>query len=183
VYSLSGVDGMHIFFVDPAEVQANLLRSPTIASAQVFVDWGDPFVRIVVQEREPALIWEQAGVTIWVDIHGRIMRQREQQGNLLRVSVDTLMDGPPQGEIDPAIVGGAVQLHALVPEIMQLRYHPDYGLGYNDPRGWEVWFGTGTDMPDRMQVYRALIEDLVTSGIQPRAVFAMSPHRVWYTTQ
>ncbi|MCS7072322.1 MAG: FtsQ-type POTRA domain-containing protein, partial [Anaerolinea sp.] len=76
VFAISGLANLHVFWVDPAEVRRSLLQSPTIADARVEVGFAQPLVTIHVEERQPALAWEQAGVQVWLDVQGRVMRQR-----------------------------------------------------------------------------------------------------------
>jgi hypothetical protein len=165
VAELSGVERMHLFWLDPEQITAALLQSPAIARAQVMVNFPPQGVQIVIQEREPALVWEQAGVASWVDVQGRVMRQREDRPDLLRVAADPLLEGEVGEALDVDIVTGALQLHQLLPDVPTLRYHPDRGLGYNDPRGWAIWFGTGTTMPDKYVVYTAVVQDLLARGV------------------
>jgi cell division septal protein FtsQ len=182
IFAIAGVEGQHIFGVDPPQVRENLLNSPTIADAQVNVGWAYPLVYINVQERQPALVWDQAGVSVWVDVQGRVMRQRTDRPDLLHVATETLMDGAPTATVDQDAVIGALQLDALLPELQTLRYHPDYGLGFNDTRGWEVWFGVGDDMTEKLAIYMGLVSDLTSRGIAPRAVYVTDPDRPYIAT-
>ena len=183
VFALTDTANMHIFWVDPAEVRANLLRTPSIAEAEVHVGWPPNMVQIVIEERQPALIWEQSGVATWLDLQGRVMQLREDRSDLLRIVTDEgVGDGPPAPnvQLETGIVGGALQLRSLFPNIERLRYHPEKGLGYNDGRGWEVWFGTGTNMPDKILVYDALVDNLLSRGIQPAEIVVANPHAPFY---
>ncbi len=182
VFALAGISGQHVFQVDAAEVRQNLLASPSVADAAVTVGWGSPMVHIDVQERQPALVWQQAGIAMWVDVQGRIMRQREERDDLLQISAETLLDGPPGATVDRDVVAGALQLEALLPELSALRYHPDYGLGFNDSRGWQVWFGTGTDMSEKLTIYLSTVADLLRRNITPRAIYVINPDRPWVAT-
>lgn len=182
VFALSGIAGVHIFWIDPQQVRQNLLQSPSIADAQVNIGWGSPMVQLIVEEREPALVWEQAGIATWVDVNGRVMRQRADRRDLLRISADTLMDGPPGASVSTDVIAGALQLQTLLPDLHMLRYHPDFGLGFNDSRGWEVWLGIGSGMPEKLALYGDIIEDAVSRGVTPRAVYIINPDRPWIST-
>lgn len=182
VFALADIAGSQIFQIDPAAVRANVLRSPTLADARVTVGWGSPMVNIEVQERRPALVWDQAGVQVWVDVNGRVMRQRGDAPELLRVVIDDTSLGPPGAEVEQQVVNSAIQLQALLPDAASLRYHPTNGMGYSDPRGWTVWFGVGDDMDQRVRVYEALINQLQDQGIRPGAVYLINPDRPWYTS-
>ncbi len=181
VFALADIANLHIFWVDPAQVRANILRSPTIADADVQVGWPPQMVTILVEEREPVLIWEQAGVATWLDIQGRVMRQREDQSELLRI-VSEVNDGPlgQNVQVDISVVSGALQLRTFYPNITVLRYDPGKGLGYQDGRGWLVWFGSGTNMLEKLKVYNQLVDNLLTRGIQPREINLVNPNATYY---
>ena len=108
-----------------------VLRSPTIADATVTVGWPPNMVQIIVQEREPAVVWDQAGVPTWVDIQGRVMLQREERPDLVRIVAED-SDGPlgPNVQVPLDVVTGALQLKALRPNIDVLRYDVkrDWGI-------------------------------------------------------
>jgi hypothetical protein len=181
IFGLTNVTGMHVFWVDAAQVRADILRSPTIADADVRVGWPPNMVQIIITERQPALVWEQSGTANWVDLQGRVMQQREDRPDLLRVSADSSVAGQVGAAIDRNIVTGAVQLQTLLPNITLLRYHPDKGLGYNDQRGWEAWLGAGSDMPTRVLIYNAIVNDLLTRGVVPTEVNINDPNAPFYS--
>src|SRR5258708_33366034 len=95
IFERSGLATMHIFWVDPATIAKNLEQDPEIANADVQVGWPPNMVQITITEREPALIWEQGGQRVWVDVRGRVMAQRRDL-NLVRVVV-----APPSKIIHP----------------------------------------------------------------------------------
>jgi hypothetical protein len=183
VFALTEIADMHVFWVDPAQVRESILRSPTVADAQVTVEWPPQMVKVVIEERQPALVWEQSGVSTWIDLQGRVMLLREDRPDLIRVVTENQVDGPlgPNVQLDSDIVSGSLQLRSLYPEIAVLRYHPEKGLGYTDGRGWDVWFGTGTDMPEKLIVYQAIIENLLARGIQPGEISIANRHAPFYS--
>lgn len=183
IFALTGIANMHIFWVDPDEVRRAVLRSSTLADAQVSVGWPPSMVQILVTEREPALVWEQAGVATWIDLQGRVMSQREDRPDLVRVTTDNSIEGPigPNTRLEQDVVSGALQLHALKPDLRFFRYSPTKGLGYQDDRGWEAWFGTGTDMPEKMLIYNAIVTNLQSRSIQPGEVNVVNPDAPYYS--
>ncbi len=180
VAQLAGLERLHLFWVDPAQVEQALLTSPVIASARVTVKMPPDGVQILIQEREPALIWEQGGESVWSDVQGRVMEQRQERPDLLRIAAEPLIEGEAPPLLDLDIVTGALQLSQLIPNLSVLRYHPDKGLGYNDPRGWEVWFGAGTDMPQKVIVYDAVVADLTQRGVVFRELNVTDPDQPVY---
>lgn len=183
IFALADIAETHVFWIDPAQVRQNILRSPTIADARVTVGWPPTMVQIIVEEREPALVWEQAGVATWLDLGGRVMRQRENRPDLMRVVADNSFSEPlgPNDRIPAEVVIGALQLRDLKPQITVLRYNRFKGLGFQDGAGWEAWFGDGTEMQQRVVVYDALVANLVARGIQPGEVNVVNRHAPFYT--
>ncbi len=177
VYELLPVSGLHVFWLDPGTIRAKLLESPTIANATVTVGFPPNTVQVIIEEREPALVWEQAGAMSWIDLQGRVMRQREDRQTLLRIQADPILEGSIGVSIDPQVVTSAIQLHDLLPELAAFRYHPDKGLGYTDPRGWEVWLGVGSDMQQKILIYNAIVADNAVQGIEPREINLVNTHR------
>ncbi|MFN8371969.1 MAG: FtsQ-type POTRA domain-containing protein [Anaerolineae bacterium] len=188
VFALSGIvvpgeGNQHLFWLDPEDIRQNILRSQSVADVRVYIDWPPNMVQIIIEEREPALVWEQGGVAVWLDLQGRVMRQREDRSDLLRISVDSLMDEgllEANAHVDPDIVTGALQLQELLPETPVLRYEEGKGLGFQDARGWEAWFGVGTGMAERLTIYNAITSNLVGRGIQPGEVNVSNPDYPFY---
>jgi len=186
IFAFSKIANSHIFWIDPQQVRANLLLSPSIAEARVWLGWPPQMVNIMVEEREPAIVWEQDGQAWWVDIQGRVMQQRQDSPQLIRVSAAS--DAPQgilsdDGRVDEAIVIGALQLQALFPQIGLLRYDTLRGLGLaDDTKGWDVWFGTGRYMQEKAAIYRAIAQDIQTRGIQASEVNIVNPDAPFYVT-
>lgn len=184
VFRYSGIAEMHIFWVNPQQVREAIEQSPLVAQARVAVGWPPDMVSIVIEEREPALIWVQDGVTALIDLQGNILRyppDEEPLPDLLRVVAEG-QTGPPgvDSPIPADAVNGALQLRTLLAGVRTLRYHPTDGLGYREPDGWDVWLGVGTDMPDKLRIYDALREDLRGRGILPSEINVANPQAVFY---
>jgi cell division septal protein FtsQ len=179
IYTLTEVAGMHVFWVDPEQVRQGILRSPTLADASVTLGWPPQMVQITVREREPALLWEQAGVVTWVDVQGRVMRQRADVPGLLRILAEADSLGSDR-EVPLEVVTGALQLKSARPAIDALRYNRVSGLGYNDGRGWTVWFGTGTNMPEKLTMYEDLVSKLLARNLTPVEVNMMNADAPFY---
>ncbi len=183
VFALANVAGQHIFFINADDVRDNILRSSSIAEARVHPGWPPDMLRISLEERQPALAWEESGVTNWIDLQGRVMLQREERADLLLVRALASPAGlpAPNVSLDEAIVNGALQLQGLLPQLRELNFHPDKGLGYTAAGGWQVWLGSGAGMADRMLVYEALVGDLSRRGIQPVEINVANPHSPYYS--
>jgi hypothetical protein len=175
VFEAADVANRHLFWIDPAAVEARLESSPGIADAQVYVGWPPNMVSILISERDPALIWEQGDFRVWVDVNGIVMYQREERRDLLRIVYPDQIEPLGVGStIDREIVAGALQLKAKFPTIDVLLYDPIKGLGYRDGRNWMVWFGVGTNMEMKLLVYDALVRSYYPA-VQFREVDVSDP--------
>jgi hypothetical protein len=180
IFRYTDIAQRHIFWVDPAEVEARLEAVPNIADAQVYIGWPPDMVQIIVTEREPALTWEQ-GQRVWVDINGIVMKQREDRPDLLRIVVPGATEPIDAGaHIPQSIVDGALYLRSRHPNIEVLLYDSVKGLGYHDGNGWTVWFGSGGDMDTKLLNYYAIVETIQDS-VQPGEIRMEDPDRPWYT--
>lgn len=164
VFESTDLAGKNLFMIDANDIESRLESNPSIADAQVYVSWPPNAVSVVVAERDPALIWEQGDFRVWVDVNGTVMFQREERPDLVRV-VHVGEDEEPLGvgnSIEREIVAGALQLHAKLPSIRVFFYDPAKGLGYFDERSegnWRAWFGIGTDMERRLNVYEQIVRE------------------------
>lgn len=184
VFTYARIANYHIFWVTPEMVAENVTEYPSVADANVRIGWPPNMVTITIEEREPALIWEQNGVAHWIDVQGNVMDIREDRNDLVRIIVeDPLIEGPvgdPDG-LDSDIVFGVLQLHDLRPGVVAWRYHPEFGLGFRNDNGWDVWLGIGTDMDEKMQIYESLSSDIIARGIQPGVVNIVNVDAPYYT--
>jgi hypothetical protein len=186
VFRYADIAEMHIFWVDPERVRRSIVEaSPVVADARVVVGWPPDMVRIVIEEREPALIWVQGGVIALVDLRGRVLRyppDGEPLPDLIQVIADASISGPPGVEAPLPVdaVTGALQLRNLMGGVQTLRYHPSKGLGFREPGGWDVWLGVGTDMPDKLLIYETLRDRLLAQGTTPVEINVAHPDAAYY---
>jgi hypothetical protein len=207
IYDASELNRMHIFWVEPDVVQANIERVPGVASASVEMAWPNQ-VTITVAERQPALEWREGGDSVWVDRSGVMFPARGEIPGLLPVVVDELdlpsgqaeaesekeqiraeeartpLDDAEPEELDTLpveAVAGALQLSELRPNIEMLHYDPKHGLSYEDGRGWRGYFGVGSDMEVKLRVYETLVDSLVSRGVQPLVVSVVNPDAPYYS--
>jgi cell division septal protein FtsQ len=180
--------GKSIFHAVPAQIAANLLNDyPDLASAEVHVAFPNRVI-VNVSERTPLIAWYQDGTLWWIDEEGMNFPPRSQAaGSLINVVAS---DAPPQVQpaaesaeadaaasiqklpfLDPAMVQAILSLSAFVPGGGSLVYDALYGLGWEDLRGWKVYFGSNTeDIPMKLSIYSAIVDTLIEKGIQPKLI-------------
>ena len=79
------------------------------------------------------------------------------------------------------LVQAILTLGNQVPAETQLVYDSHYGLGWEDPLGWEVFFGRQTsDMAQRLVVYQGVVDYLTSHGLQPELVSVEFIHAPYY---
>src|SRR5574341_328451 len=84
IFTAAGIADEHVLWIEADEVEARVRDVPGVSSAEVRVEWPARVI-IVVREREPALIWEQAGQSYWLDVNGILMPVRGDVPGLVRV--------------------------------------------------------------------------------------------------
>ena len=175
IYRASGVHGMNVFWINPADVQSNIQGVPGIEQAVVEFEWPSTLY-VEVKEKEPVLLWKQAGKSVWVDEFGKTFPARHYLSWLLPITVDDATGPLSIDEYIPIdVVEGARQLKTLRPNIELLHYDVGRGLSYQDGRNWRGYFGTGNNMGTKLLVYETLVENFMSRGIWPKIVSVVEP--------
>jgi len=192
---LLNLHGKPIFSIDPQMIQKQLAESfPEFAKISVVVGWPND-IYIDVLERQPVIAWQRTNGLFWIDSQGVAFPPRgevkslpvisgelsleqldaQTQENMLRTDIYA------QQLLSPDIVNTILQLNAFLPEGAQLLFDQEYGFGWSDPAGWEVYFGDqGTDIDARLKVYKALVKRLKKDGIQPALINLEHLHAPYY---
>lgn len=205
IVQASGLGGTHIFAVEPQAAAMQVDALPGVISATVALEWPN-HATISIREDSPVAVWEQAGETYWVNKNGELVPARIDIPGLLHIVAETssvaaspalddeeaaaeasdagsdrqVTEGGPLLFVPEPVLDGALQLRELRPNIEALYYDPGAGLSYQDGRGWRAYFGTGTDMAQKLVVYETLVEQLATEGITPQYVSVQNQERPFY---
>ncbi len=186
VFRVADIAEMHLFWINPGEVQERLEALDVVADARVEVSWPPNMIKIYIEERQPAIMWIQSGVAALVDLQGRVLAYPPDdtvRPDLLRIITDGSLSGPPglDAVIPAGAINGALQLQAILAGVPYLRYNADKGLGFREePGGWDVWLGTGTDMPNKLLVYETIRDNLASRGITPVFINVANPEGAYY---
>ncbi|MHC1741387.1 MAG: cell division protein FtsQ/DivIB [Anaerolineaceae bacterium] len=165
-----------------------------------------------VKERQPILAWTANGQTQWIASDGVVMPARGDGGTLMTVdssvavpaasiisdkaaadTATTAADAStlaPQSDpaaiqyVDPQILKAAISLSAQLPSGATLVYDPVSGMGWNDPQGWQVYFGLDlNDIAFKQSEYQAIIQRLQALGIQPSLISVAHVDSPFYRTE
>jgi len=183
--------GQPIFLAIPAQIAANTLADyPDLSSAEVHVAFPNRII-VSVAERIPLIAWYQDGTMAWIDAQGVAFPPRGKAGNLISVVAN---GNPPPIQLDPqqaagqtppflhpAMVQVICTLNPYIPGGAPMIYDTTYGLGWQDARGWQVYFGQNTnDIPMKLKVYQAIVDMLTNKGIRPTLISVEYPNAPFY---
>jgi len=165
------VTGKPVFLINPDQIIRDLqLTFPGLSDIEVKVNWPAR-VEITLQERAPVLAWNWDGHVRWVDQKGVAFEPHDAGGDILQVKSSML---PPTVEnrfVDPRIVNTVQALSGLAPEGVPMIFDEEHGLGWKDPRGWQVYFGfNDDDAAMKLVVYQAVVDYLQEKGITPAVI-------------
>lgn len=189
VSAAMNVTGQPIFMLKPADLETKLrINYPELVSADVTVSLPN-VVSVEVIERKPVVRWEQGGGYTWIAEDGVAFRPRGEIPELVLVvavsapALDLSASDPlnPVPFISPEMVQALKGLSGHVPAGVPVVYDPLLGFGWNDPRGWSVYFGTkASDVELKMRVYESMLDTLTQRGIRPAMINVTYPTAPYY---
>ena len=189
VTSAMGIANQPIFTLKPTELETRLLLNfPELVSADVNVALPN-VVSVNLVERHPVIRWEQGGSYTWIAEDGVAFRPRGEMAELISVVAEgapalSLSASDPLNPtpfISTDMVRALKGLGGHIPPGMVIIYNPTYGFGWNDPRGWRVYFGTSADDVElKMRVYEAMVNSLTQRGIRPAMINVTYPTAPYY---
>ena len=202
------ISGKSIFTIDPKTVDEALEQAfPELSKISIKINLPAS-VKVTVNERQPVIAWIQDNKETWVDVDGVSFPAR---GTISDTLVKVEGYGTPPGLIQTVPTGGVqnasidlsayepvtttirlstdlvtaiLELGAQMPPDTLLVYDSEHGLGWNDPKGWDVFFGAeDQDMQMKLAVYQSLVERLESEGIQPALISVEYVHAPYYRMQ
>jgi len=184
------IAGEPAFLLIPAELEKRLLLAyPELVTASVDVSLPN-IVSVQVLERRPIIRWEQGDGYTWVSEDGVAFRPHGEASGLISVIASS---APPiEGIVSPdslaptpfistELIQALKGLAGHVPPGASILYDASFGFGWNDPRGWQVYFGTtARDVELQMRVYESMVTSLTQRGIQPAMINVTYPTAPYY---
>ncbi len=95
------------------------------------------------------------------------------------ISKDVVQEFIPTTLFQPEMIAAILKLAAQAPQGAQLIYETAHGFGWQDQRGWIVYFGDLSDLDIKLNEYRAILEHIKASGGTPAMIsveFAHAPY-------
>jgi len=172
--------GQPIFVARPEIMEQTLLLFyPDLERVDVKVALPNRVI-VTVKERTPVIAWNQDGGVKWIDSNGMVFPQRGQVEGLITINAS---GNPPPIPADPEnpesippflapdMIQAIIDITPYIPSDSSLAFDPIYGFGWQDSRGWRVYFGENTkDVPTKLLVYQAIVDHLIRQGIQPALI-------------
>jgi cell division protein FtsQ len=195
IQSVLGIENQSVVSINPTQIESNILASfPDVASASVSVDIPNG-VHVMVEERVPVAVWQQqSGETFWVDSLGYKFQPRGQVDGLPIIMANGNPPVNPNEDSEkepvlqpflPADLSKTIEvLSQNLPQGSNLVFDPQYGLGWNDPKGWKVFFGHSyQDSTLKLQVYQSMLDHLAKENIQPAMISVEYPNAPFYRVE
>jgi cell division septal protein FtsQ len=179
VVGASGLAGRHVFSVDPGKAAEAINQLPGVITATVTLAWPNQ-VAISLSEEKPIAVWEQGDQQFWINEDGQLIPARLNTEGLLIIAGDSAETLGDLNYVPLDVLNGALQLRQLRPNIDRLTYRPSDGLSYQDGRGWQAFFGAGTDMAQKLVVYETIVADLVERGLAPVYISVSNQSKPYY---
>ncbi len=184
-----GIANQPIFTLKPTDLETRLrLNFPELVSAKVNVSLPN-VVTVNLVERHPVIRWEQGGGYTWISDDGVAFRPHGDMPELISVVADAapIVNLSASDPMNPTPYISTEMVQALkglanhVPPGMVIVYDPKFGFGWNDPRGWKVYFGTTSDDVElKIRVYESMVNSLTQRGIRPAMINVTYPTAPYY---
>ncbi len=194
--------GTKVIQLRPAEIEERIAdRFPSLRKVSVSVRLPATVV-VRVDEREPIISWVQDNTTQWIDNEGFMFPIHGEAETTVTVEANgdpPLLTDPEEMEIEedttpaflqmeithnrttPEFVHGLLSLRDYIPEGSILQYDPRFGLGWEDPNGWLVYFGNDISTIDaKLSQYETILEMIRTEGISPTLISLDHLHAPFY---
>jgi len=168
-----------IFLVIPAHLETSLRSEfPDLEAVDVRVIFPNR-ITVDVTERTPILAWYENDAVALVDINGIAFPPRGAAEGLINVvangtppqAVDETIPTNEQAYVSPEMVRALIAMVPHVPAGVPFVYDSQYGLGWQDTRGWQVFFGqTSDDIDLKIAAYQKIVDVLVRENRQPTLI-------------
>lgn len=192
IMSQLGISGKSIVAIDPKEIATQITDLfPGVRTVKVSA--GLPAsLTIKITERQPLVLWQETENTYWIDDEGVMFYAQGEAEVALIVSATgnppaAMAETPAEAEdstegdvavatttltrTTPAFIEALFALQNYLPEGSTLQYDPEFGLGWRDPSGWLVYFGSDISNIDlKLVEYETIIAELQAKNLTPALI-------------
>ncbi len=209
VEAVLDLKGKSIVTVDPNGLRTELMKAfPELSAVSISVSFPAS-VSVAVRERQPVLAWKVKDSVTWIDSEGAMFSPRGEVSNLLMilsadqpplanllleaaetapVPASEVLPAVPvtgldlsQQRVDTQVITAAAILATQMPPESSMVYSALNGLGWTDPRGWQVYFGLNLDnITEKLVLYQAIVDQLTQKNIRPSVISVENVHAPFY---
>ena len=204
------LEGLAIMKIQPDEIEAQIAeRFPSLSAVRVTT--GLPAnLTVRITERQPVVLWEQNDQSLWIDSEGVLFPIRGEADVPLTVIAasdppgvttpeEIVEENQESNETDvisydpealaqntfprttPEFVQGVLMLNQYLPENTALQYDPEFGLGWQDPAGWLVYFGKDIkDIEPKLIEYQGIVAMMEEIKLTPSLISLEFMHAPFY---
>jgi len=176
----SRIAGQHALWINSGEVEAAMLRAvPSLETASVACALPADCT-LQVTERRPFAAWRWGQAVVWVDRAGLVFAAQGEAPDAITIDA---IDAPvwvPGQRLESNLLTAITAATAALPDVRAFRYSTARGLEFDDPSGFPVYLGVGSNMADRAAVWRAVREDLARRGLTPSYLDVRFPLAPYY---
>lgn len=161
IVQVSGLRGWNIFFVEPHAVENAVRALPEFKDVQVYVTLPNT-VEIYTTERTPKFVWEVAGKNYWIDDAGTAMRPRGmvQTGWHVRDAEGKAIKYGEQVNAD-AFNAAVSLINVWKDSPKYFEWTKAHGLTLRDEHGWLIYFGSASQMQDKVTALNIVATQLL----------------------
>jgi cell division septal protein FtsQ len=167
IYAAADIDQKNIFWIRPGVVQRQGPQVPGVASASVQVRLPHR-VAVLVQEREPMLIWQTDSLTVWIATDGAPMPMTGTPPTVVLVDPQALAWGL-DGQFRKRVAVDVQILRAQRPDLAEYHYGAAEGLYFRTPEGWNVYLGEG-DIAAKLTLLQEMRSQIQARSPKPTVV-------------
>ena len=186
IRSLAGIEGQSIFFLDPAVIKDQLEAAAEVKEATIKMVWPNQ-IEVQVQERFPAVEWNDAGRIWWLSADGVAYVQHGDGKNLVKIHSEeaglNVKENPTDPVVDPGLLRAVASLSKHLPEVQSWKFDAEHGLGFLDAHGWQVYFGMSGDIPMKVRTYLSIADKLAADNIQAKTISVEDQAAPYYSVR
>jgi cell division septal protein FtsQ len=188
---IAAVQGLNIFQIDPAEVQARLAEKAALLKGVAVETKLPNQVIIHVQERRPAVVWVLGDGTplLASDDHVVVGQASTLEGFVTIFDrgpmTDSLKVGAPMPVNKADATDTAQQIYLTLPaatslQLRQLEWAPDNGITAITAVGQRIEFGTGENLGEKIKIVQSVAQQFARENRQWSVLDVRSVERPSY---
>jgi len=177
--TISGLDGVNIFWADTKAAEMAISALPDVESARVRCSLpAKCFVQ--VKERPALLVWRQGDAQIWIGADGVALPARGELPNAMVLDAVESTALRPGDSVPPTLIATVQELERLQPDVRVYQYADQFGLSFRNDFGWLVRLGHDGDVAVKLNLVYTLANYLLTQDVTPTYIDVRYPKAPYY---